>query len=95
MLINAEALRPFSLSPLELSYYSLDNLSDHVRWSVDLRWQRSSDPDGFYGLKNPVAMRSSTDPNLKIDWDSFDCINRHVAQDEMLKDEEMVKTFVL
>ncbi|XP_045198092.2 uncharacterized protein LOC123552472 [Mercenaria mercenaria] len=75
-----------------IPHRSLDNLSDHVRWSVDLRWQRPSDPACFYGLKDAVVMRSSKDPNLKIDWESFDSINRHEAQDKMLKDDSTVQS---
>ena len=32
---------------------------------------------GFYGLKDGVPMRSSKDPNMKIDWEAFDAVNRH------------------
>lgn len=75
-----------------LLIFSLDNLSNHVRWSVDLRWQRASDPAGFYGVKGAVLMRSSKDPNLKINWETFDAINRHEAQDEMLKEDLKVSS---
>lgn len=70
-----------------IPHRSLDNLSNHVRWSVDLRWQKASDPAGFYGLKDGVLMRTSKDPNLKINWEAFDSINRHEVQDEMLKED--------
>jgi len=58
-------------------YFSLPNLSKKIRWSLDLRWQKASEAVGFYGLKEGVRMRSSTDPNLKIDWESYDTIDRH------------------
>ena len=32
-------------------------------------------------------MRSSVDPNLKIDWDSFDTVNRHTA---LVKEQKQV-----
>ena len=32
-------------------YFSLENISDKIRWSLDLRWQRPDKPNGFYGLK--------------------------------------------
>lgn len=59
---------------------SLPNLSKSIRWSLDLRWQRPSEPVGFYGLKEGLLMRSSKDPDMKIDWTSFDAINRHDKQ---------------
>lgn len=70
-----------------IPHRSLNNMSDHVRWSVDLRWQRASDPVGFFGLKDAVLMRSSKDPNMVIDWSTFDSVNRHMVQDELLKEE--------
>ena len=67
--------------------FSLNNLSDEIRWSLDLRWQRSDMAVGFYGLKDGIKMRSSNDPDFKIDWESFDNINRH---QEVLKAEGKV-----
>ncbi|KAL3873369.1 hypothetical protein ACJMK2_036498 [Sinanodonta woodiana] len=61
---------------------SLPNMSNDVRWSLDLRWQRPDQPFGFYGLKDGVLMRSSKDPNMKIDWDCFDAVDRHIKQTE-------------
>ncbi|WAR31467.1 hypothetical protein MAR_034009 [Mya arenaria] len=72
---------------ITVSPLSLNNTSDHVRWSVDLRWQRASDPAGFYGLKGSVLMRSHDRPDLKIDWTEFDAVNRHELQDKLLADE--------
>jgi len=57
--------------------FSLMNNSDVIRWSLDLRWQRADHDVGFYDLKQGVRMRSSTDPNLVIDWDSFNAVTRH------------------
>jgi len=59
---------------------SLMNNSDVVRWSLDLRWQRADCDVGFYDLKQGVRMRSSTDPNLVIDWEYFNAISRHDRQ---------------
>jgi len=56
---------------------SLPNLSQRVRWSLDFRWQRAGEAVGYYGLKEGVRMRSSTDPNHKIDWETFDAVDRH------------------
>jgi len=60
--------------------FSLMNNSDVIRWSLDLRWQRADRDVGFYDLKQGVRMRSSTDPNLTIDWESFNALTRHVIQ---------------
>jgi len=57
--------------------FSLPNLSQIVRWSLDFRWQKASESIGYYGLKDGVLLRSSTDPNFKIDWESFDSVDRH------------------
>ena len=42
---------------------------------MDLRWQRADKKVGFYGLKEGVKLRSE-DPNFKIEWDSFDSVDR-------------------
>ena len=60
--------------------FSLMNNSDIIRWSVDFRWQRADRDVGFYDLKQGVKMRSSTDPNLVIDWESFNAVNRSERQ---------------
>ena len=52
--------------------FSLPNLSSDIRWSLDLRWQRSGDPDCFWGVKDPVVMRKKDDPGYKVDWTKFD-----------------------
>ena len=51
---------------------SLENFSDDVRWSVDLRFQNPNDEAGFHtGLVDPIIMRKSDDPNYIADWDSW------------------------
>ena len=56
--------------------FSLMNNSDVIRWSLDLRWQRADRDVGFYDMKRGVRMRSSTDPNFVIDWNSFEAASR-------------------
>lgn len=51
---------------------SLENYSDKIRWSLDLRWQRPDYPNGFHGLGKSVLMRTSKDPNYKIDWSDME-----------------------
>eukprot|EP00914_Ancora_sagittata_P010939 GHVO01021381.1.p1 GENE.GHVO01021381.1~~GHVO01021381.1.p1 ORF type:complete len:364 (+),score=40.16 GHVO01021381.1:127-1218(+) len=60
-----------------IPHRSLENESDRVRWSLDLRWQKSDQPVGFYDLNEGVQMSSSQDANFRINWDSFLNIKRH------------------
>ena len=71
---------------------SLNNQSDKVRWSLDLRWQRVDKPVGFFGLKEGVQMRSSTDPNFKINWEGFNALDRH---EEAAKHLDRVTNYVI
>lgn len=59
---------------------SLPNVSTDIRWSLDLRWQKPSEPIGFYNLKEGVLMRSSKDSDLDINWKSFNNVDRHEEQ---------------
>lgn len=45
-----------------LPHRSLNNMSDEIRWSLDLRWQRWDEPAGFYGLKEVIPMTKSGQP---------------------------------
>ena len=66
-------------------------MSNDVRWSLDLRWQRTGDPDGLWGLKKPVVMRKKDDPAYQIDWTEFNSVDRHLKQKESVDGEEMVR----
>ena len=59
---------------------SLPNKSDIIRWSLDLRWQNPKMDNGFYGLKKSVLMRTSEEPDLKIDWTEMAGIDRTKKQ---------------
>lgn len=52
-----------------IPHRSLENYSNKIRWSLDLRWQEPSKPVGFYGLKDPIVMRRAGDPNYKVEWE--------------------------
>jgi hypothetical protein len=66
---------------------SLNNLSDHIRWSLDLRWQRPQDAHGFWGLKAPIVMSKAGQPDYAIDWTGWADDDRQVKQMEAaLKD---------
>ena len=73
---------PVTSLTLYYRYYlnSLENRSDIIRWSLDLRWQKPDMDNGFYGLKNCVLMRTSQDPNYKIDWSEMANIDRTKKQ---------------
>ena len=58
-------------------YYSLPNMSNDIRWSLDLRWQKPDQSYGFYGLKQGTLMRTSKDPKFKVNWEQFDQLGRH------------------
>lgn len=59
------------------NFISLTNLSNNIRWSLDLRWQRPDKPNGFYGIKDSVLMRKEGDPNYKPNWDEFESTDHH------------------
>ncbi|KAK7103955.1 phytanoyl-CoA dioxygenase domain-containing protein 1 homolog [Littorina saxatilis] len=61
-----------------IPHRSLNNVSNDIRWSLDLRWQKPDKSVGFYDMKEGVLMRTKDKPNLKVDWSSFDAIERHV-----------------
>ncbi|KAK3715067.1 hypothetical protein QZH41_012139, partial [Actinostola sp. cb2023] len=56
---------------------SLQNHSQQIRWSVDLRWCVPDKPNGFYDLKDSVLMHTAKDPEYKIDWERFVNTDRH------------------
>jgi len=60
-------------------------MSNGIRWSFDFRWQSADRPSGFYGLKEAVRLRSSTDPDHVIDWNSFINVDRRAKQAEVMK----------
>ena len=55
-----------------IPHRSLENQSEDVRWSVDLRFQNPKDEAGFHtGLVDPIIMRKSDDPNYIPNWDEW------------------------
>ena len=45
-----------------IPHRSLPNQSPGIRWSLDLRWQRADQPNGFDGLKASVLMKKAGEP---------------------------------
>lgn len=70
-------------------------MSDKIRWSVDLRWQRPTEPHGFFGIKDPILFRTSKDPNYKIQWGNWVNEDRNKINLEMLRNEKQVKVPVV
>jgi hypothetical protein len=62
-------------------------LSDKIRWSVDLRWQRPTEPHGFFGIKEPILFRTSKDPNYKIEWGNWANEDRNKINIDLLKNK--------
>lgn len=54
-----------------IPHRSLENFSDKVRWSVDLRWQNPALPNGVEGHSEPIVMRKADDPDWRPDWDTW------------------------
>ena len=77
-------LGSFLLLNQMIPHRSTENLSNVVRWSVDLRWQKPDEVSGFEGVKDPIRMRSS-DPNFRFDWGNWATQNRI---DAALKESE-------
>lgn len=55
-----------------IPHRSLENFSEDVRWSVDLRFQNPNDKAGFHtGLVDPIIMRKSDNPKYIPDWNAW------------------------
>lgn len=59
-----------------IPHRSTENFSNKIRWSVDLRWQRPSEPSGFDKVKECILMRTAREPNYRIDWSAWANQNR-------------------
>ena len=57
---------------------SVPNITDQIRWSVDLRFNDANMPSGIYrGLLKSVVLRTEDEPDLVPDWTSFANAERH------------------
>lgn len=65
---------------------SLPNVSNEIRWSMDLRWQDARKPPSFHGLKDHVVFRTSENPNHVIDWATFEAVDRTEVQLKAVED---------
>jgi len=75
------------------AHRSLPNFSDSVRWSLDLRWQRGGEPNGFSGVKDSVLMVPASAPRVEsgcypVEWGSWADEDRQQAMRDAVKDLE-------
>ena len=76
-----------------IPHRSLPNYSNGVRWSLDLRWQRGGEPNGFHGLKDSKLMKEGSCPVEEydgvVDWGDWANEDRNVAQYDALTDDQL------
>eukprot|EP00058_Branchiostoma_floridae_P020986 XP_002606476.1 hypothetical protein BRAFLDRAFT_93267 [Branchiostoma floridae] len=70
-----------------IPHRSLENNTDKIRWSLDLRWQHPYKPCGFEGIKDVIPMRSAKNPDLKPDWEKFESVDRTGNQQRQMNNE--------
>ncbi|CAH1792836.1 unnamed protein product [Owenia fusiformis] len=63
-----------------IPHRSLTNVSNDIRWSVDLRWQKVGSPDCLWGIKQPLTLRTAANPNMKPDWAAYEAEDRTEVQ---------------
>ncbi|XP_072022978.1 phytanoyl-CoA dioxygenase domain-containing protein 1 homolog [Amphiura filiformis] len=66
-----------------IPHRSLENHSDIIRWSLDLRYQRPDRPSGLWGVKECVVLRTKKEKNFKINWEDFEKVDRTKAQEQV------------
>ncbi|CAH1780477.1 unnamed protein product [Owenia fusiformis] len=71
---------------------SLPNISNDVRWSMDLRWQSPNDIYGFYDIQDGILFRDPKQPNLQPDWEKFLSVNRKEVWQKKFYKETPSKT---
>jgi len=71
-----------------IPHRSLENKSEKIRWSVDLRWMRTGEPAGFFGLKQPIPLRIAKDPAFRPDWATWGMSDRNAIFNEQQKHAE-------
>ncbi|CAF1078287.1 unnamed protein product [Rotaria sordida] len=68
-----------------IPHKSMENYSQNIRWSLDLRWQKPNEPNGFYGLKDNILMVRGDDENFKPDLDKWSKISRTKLQEAVVQ----------
>lgn len=71
-----------------IPHRSLDNFSQKIRWSLDLRWQKYDEPNGLDDFKPNLVIRDTSNKQFKTDWDSWNQINRvTIVEDDKARKE--------
>jgi hypothetical protein len=60
-----------------IPHRSLENYSDKIRWSLDLRWQHPAHHNGFAEIKPCIEMARESDPTFVPDWEAWARQSRH------------------
>src|SRR5581483_2652987 len=71
-----------------IPHRSTENYSDIIRWSIDLRWQRPNEPSGMEGIKEPILMRTASNPNYRPNWEAWATQSRQVGLHDVLAEKE-------
>ena len=66
---------------------SLENYSNDIRWSLDLRWQDMNKPTGF-NMKNILKIFDKNDIYYRPDWNEFNRNVRHLQEKDKVIDRE-------
>lgn len=73
--------------------HSLPNISNQIRWALDLRWQRPDQPFGLYGLKDGLLLRKDG-KNVEPDWEKFESVDRTTVQKKSVEGFVDVSCFI-
>lgn len=71
-----------------IPHRSTENYSNIIRWSIDLRWQRPGEVSGMEYVKEPILMRTVSDPNYQPDWGAWGRKSRQVGLADVLAERE-------
>ncbi len=71
-----------------IPHRSTENYADRIRWSIDLRWQKPGEPSGMEGIKEPILMRTASDPTYKPNWEAWSAQSRQVGLHDVLAEGE-------
>ena len=70
-----------------IPHRSLNNASEEIRWSIDLRWQRPDKPSG-YALKPLLPLTSKDEPSFSPDWEHWRKQDRHAIVKQSLSGQQ-------
>jgi hypothetical protein len=79
-----------------IPHRSLENFSERIRWSLDLRWQRAGESNGFWGIKDSLPLFARDDsgqlmPGFKADFETWGKVDRNALQAAAVSDAEKAK----